>query len=653
MLHQPHHDGSPLYVCDHAPRPGDRVSVRVRIPRAAGTTGVHVRTAPDGEQAFTDARLVHRDDVEDWWQAELTCHSPVTHYRFLLDGGTTGYAWLNGTGLHLRDVPDAADFRILTYPAPPDWAQRAVVYQVFPDRFARGASGEPAGDPGGPLPDLPDWAHPAAWDDPVDLSRERGSSQVYGGTLDGVTEHLDHLVDLGVTVLYLTPFFPARSNHRYDASTFEEVDPLLGGSAALRRLQDAAHGRGIRVLGDITTNHTGEAHEWFRAARGNPDGPYGSWYVRDPQARREWVTWFDVPSLPKLDYRSPALREAMYAGRDSVIRRWLRPGAGLDGWRVDVANMTGRYQDVDLAHEVAREVREAVQQVGAETGTAPLLVAEHVHDHSGDATGDGWHGVMNYSGFTRPLWTWLRHEDFAPKFLGSPVRVPRLGGTAVAETVDEFGAIVAWRSRVTSFTLIGSHDTTRLHTLVGGDRAVALVAAAMLFSLPGIPMVTYGDEIGMPGDFGEAGRRPMPWAARGTDPDLWDEELLAGYRTLVAARRDSPALYAGGLRWVHTGADALVFLREHPEQTVLVHLARAAHDPVTVPAGLVPGVADGTALAGPLPELAADRVTLTADGPLARLWAFRPDVPGWAAPADPGGNRPADLTDDIPQRAAR
>ncbi len=654
MLDQPHHDGSPLYVSDRVPRPGGTVSVRIRIPRAAGTTGVHVRTAPDGEQAFTDARRVHRDAREEWWQAELTCHNPVTHYRFLLDGGSNGYAWVNGTGLHLRDVPDAADFRILTHPAPPEWAERAVVYQVFPDRFARDASVEPDGDPDGPLPDLPGWARAAAWGDPVDLGRD-GATQVYGGTLDGVVDHLDHLVDLGVDVLYLTPFFPARSNHRYDASTFEDVDPLLGGTAALLRLQEAAHARGLRVLGDITTNHTGDQHEWFRTARAHPDGPYGSWYVRDPQARREWVTWFDVPSLPKLDYRNQALRAAMYAAPDSVVQRWLGPGAGLDGWRVDVANMTGRYKDVDLAQEVAREIREAVDAVGARTGTSPLLVAEHVHDHSADLAGDGWHGVMNYSGFTKPLWTWLRHEEFAPKFLGSPVRVPRLGGTAVAETIDEFGSLVPWCARATSFTLIGSHDTTRLNTLVGGDRAVAQVAAAMLFTLPGIPMVTYGDEIGMPGDFGEAGRRPMPWAARGTDPQQWDEELYAAYRTLIRARRDNPALYAGGLRWVHTGEDDLVFLREHPEQSVLVHLARAAHDPVRLPMELLPGVTDGACLAGPAPEFAGADLVLSAPGPVARLWAFRPDLPGWADPTDGTQGAHAQIAgaDGIPEDGAR
>ncbi|HLS44545.1 MAG TPA: glycoside hydrolase family 13 protein [Ornithinicoccus sp.] len=642
MLTEPHHDGSPLYVSATSPRRGDTVSVRLRAPRSAGVAGVHVRTAPDGEQEFTTARCVHTDETDSWWQAELVLHNPVTHYRFLLEGGPAhggGYRWLNGTGVHLRDVPDAADFRIVTYPAPPGWATGAVAYQIFPDRFARDASVEPPGDPGGPREDLPAWATPARWDDPVDETRN-GSQQVYGGTIDGIVEHLDHIVALGASVIYLTPFFPARSNHRYDASTFDRVDPILGGPQAMARLQAAAHDRGLRVMGDITTNHTGDAHEWFVAAEADPTGPYAGWYVREPGpdgTSDDWVTWLGVKTLPKLDHRSAELRAALIGGPDSVIRRWLRPGAGLDAWRVDVANMTGRHADTDIAHDVARAVRAAVEEEAAAHGVEPLLVAEHVHDHSGDAVGDGWHGVMNYSGFTKPVWTWLRHDGYAPKFLGSPARVPQLGGELVAETMREFSAIVPWRSLVHSFTLVGSHDTSRVATLVGGDRALIVVAAGLLMTAPGIPMVCYGDEIGMEGNFGEAGRRPMPWTAapdapggEPADADRWDEQLRQEYAALIRTRRNSPALTAGGLRWVHAEEDALVFLREHPDETALVHVARAAHERITLPAAEVPGATGGVAAYGP--ALAIEEsgdLVLDATGPLVRIWTWRTQAPDW------------------------
>ncbi len=659
-LADPHHDGSALYVSTQTPLLGDTVQIRLRVPAGRPVDEVHVRTAPDGEQEFVQARRIadpgeafdadkvvtadevgNVDDAEQWWQADVRCHNPVTNYRFLLsyvrdapsadrEGGPPAYQWLNGMGLHQRDVPDAADFRLVTYPAPPSWATGSVVYQVFPDRFARDVSAEPH-ERGGPREDLPEWAHPAAWDEPVDGRPETGPQQVFGGTLRGVIEHLDHICDLGVNVIYLTPFFPARSNHRYDAVSFDEVDPILGGTEALLELQHAAHERGLVVMGDITTNHTGEEHEWFLAALADPEGDAANWFVRHEAADRDdgYVSWLAVGSLPKLDHSSSALRAAFFDRDDSAIQRWLGPGRGIDGWRVDVANMTGRYRDTDLAHDVARQARRAVDEVGAQRGCEPLLIAEHTHDHSQDALGDGWHGVMNYSAFTKPAWTWLRDHNAPPQFLGAPVPLPRLSGELVVEAMREFAAIVPWRTIAHSFTLLGSHDTTRIKTLVGGDTDLVHLAAGLLLTMPGLPMVTYGDEIGMPGDFGEDGRRPMPWSAKGDASAEWDDEILAIYHAFIEARRGTVALHSGGLRWLHTEEDAVVFVREHPSGSALVHLARAGHRDIELAMRHLPGIAEGHALLGPPVEWGEDCVILAASGPTVRVWLWAPPAPEW------------------------
>jgi alpha-glucosidase len=164
------------------------------------------------------------------------------------------------------------------------------MYQVFPDRFARSA--QAAARP------TPEWAIPAAWNEPVDPVMPGRSQQFYGGDLDGVIDKLDHLESLGVNLLYLTPVFPAASNHRYDASSFDRVDPLLGGDDALARLVDAAHARGIRVIGDLTSNHSGDRHEWFQAALGHPGAPEEEFYYFTDDANTEYVSWIVYPSLP-------------------------------------------------------------------------------------------------------------------------------------------------------------------------------------------------------------------------------------------------------------------------------------------------------------------------------------------------------------------
>jgi alpha-glucosidase len=137
-LDEPHHDGSGRYVSTLTPRLGDRVEVLVRVPVETQVEAVHVRTAPDGEATYTAARVDRTTVTEVWWRATLVCHNPVTTYRFLLTGGPSSYLWLNGTGVHRRDVPDASDFRLVAHDAPPPaWATGSVVYQIFPDRFAR------------------------------------------------------------------------------------------------------------------------------------------------------------------------------------------------------------------------------------------------------------------------------------------------------------------------------------------------------------------------------------------------------------------------------------------------------------------------------------------------------------------------------------
>jgi alpha-glucosidase len=128
---------------------------------------------------------------------------------------------------------------------------------------------------------------------------------------------------------------------------------------------------------------------------------------------------------------------------------------------------------------------------------------------------------MNYAGFTRPVWTWLTsptNPDAPADFLGQPVRVPRLPGELVADAMIDFTSRIPWATLVRSFTLLGSHDTSRIRTLVGGDLALVRAAAGLLFTMPGTPMVTYGDEIGMRGRFGEDGRPPDAVAGRGRHP---------------------------------------------------------------------------------------------------------------------------------------
>ena len=592
LLSRPHHDGS--CVLQLPARLGDEAVVRLRAPKATRLESVRVRHVCDGEPRVAVAEVDEETDTEVWWRTSFPVDNPVTRYRWLLGLGDSSYAWLTGAGLVSHDVPDDDDFIVGVDQGGPDWHLSSVVYEIFPDRFASSALDvEP-----------PEWAVRRSWND---LPTGRGPEtphEWFGGDLRGLEQRLDHIAGLGANVIYLTPIFPAGTTHRYDATTFEHIDPLLGGDVALSSLTAAAHEQGIWVVGDLTLNHVGSRHEWFRAALSNPRAPERRFFYFDDSLPDGYASWMGVPHLPKLDHRSAELRRRL----DQMVARWVRPPFDLDGWRIDVANMTGRYRDVDVNHEVARATRAAL--TGAKRDA--LLVAEHGHDARRDLSGGGWHGVMNYSGFLRPVWSWLREGAFEDVFYD--VAAPERSGAEVAAAMRSFRAGVPWPSVLHSWTLLCSHDTPRFATVVP-SRERRLVGIGLQMTTPGVPMLFAGDELGLEGSWGEDGRRTMPWDR----PETWDGALLAEYRRLIALRRSNEALARGGLRYVFVGDDVLVYLRESASERLLCLAARADHEPVRLPLSEL-GATEAETLYGADAERDGEHLILPGHGPAFHLW---------------------------------
>ncbi|HEX6700703.1 MAG TPA: glycoside hydrolase family 13 protein [Gaiellaceae bacterium] len=544
LLADPHHDGSELYVVEAPDEPGEEAVVRLRVPREAAAEQVFLRYGRDGQQLTVEAVRDEDSADETWWLARFRAWNPTTRYRWLLTGGEIGYAWLNGVGLGAHEPPVADDFVLALGPPGPDWHLESVVYEIFPDRFASSGAAR----------ELPDWAVPRPWDALPTGHGPDTPFELFGGDLAGIEQRLDYIEALGANALYLTPFFPAGSAHRYDATTFEHVDPLLGGDEALASLIRGAHARGIRVLGDLTLNHTGSGHEWFRAARDDPASPERGFYFFDDALAHGYAAWMGIRTLPKLDWRSEELRRRMA----EVLGRF-----GLDGWRIDVANMTGRYRDVDLNADVARWARAR--------GGDRLLVAEHGHDFRGDLDGLGWHGVMNYAGFNRPVLWWLRGDAYEEDDY-SQTPAPRHNGATAVAMMRRFRAGVPWGATLHSWTLLDSHDTPRFGT-IAESRERQVVGIGLQMTTPGVPMVFAGAELGLEGAWGEDARRTMPWDR----PETWDTDLLETYRRLIALRRSSDALARGGIRYLLADDDAIVYLRETRSERVLCAAKRAAH----------------------------------------------------------------------------
>ncbi|MFN2276985.1 MAG: alpha-amylase family glycosyl hydrolase, partial [Candidatus Promineifilaceae bacterium] len=365
----------------------------------------------------------------------------------------------------------------------------------------------------------------------------------------------------------------------------------------------------IRLMGDLTTNHCGNTHEWFQAAQADPDSPEATFFFfrNHPD---EYDAWWGMKEMPIFDHRSLELRRRLYDGPGSVIARWLGPHA-LDAWRIDVANMTGIHGDINLSHEVATTIRRTMAQTTAES----FLQAESNHDASRDLLGDGYQGTMNYAAFTRPLWQWLLPPQPRPYAHGKYPALPNLPGPMIVSAMRQLSGVTPWQATLHAMNLIGSHDTHRVISLLGDSQLVD-VAFGMLAAYPGVPMIYAGDEIGLATMGPEYARIPMPW----DHPERWDQQRLANTRALFNTRDQSPALQRGGLRWLHIGDDALVFLREAPGETVLVHAARADHAPIHIPSEVLGLELEGLAGTRDLQAGSDGWITLPANGPAFSLW---------------------------------
>lgn len=426
---------------------------------------------------------------------------------------------------------------------PPAWARRAVVYEIIPDRFA---ASERVSKPGALEP----------WDAPPTTLGFKG------GDLLGVVEHLDHIVGLGVTAIYLTPIFQSAANHRYHTYDYFRVDPLLGGDAALRELIDACHARGVRVILDGVFNHVGRGFWPFHHVVENGGAsPYRDWFHLDqavleggalldaypPDGEPPWgyQAWWGLPALPKLNIGNADVRAHLLA----VVEHWLR--FGIDGWRLDVPLEIDDPTFWQAVHERARSVNPEA-----------WIVAEIWHDAPEAIAANHFDGQMDYP-LTEAILSYAGAGVLDERVLaqhGELARnIGRIDAAAFAARLTAIGgrSWAAGHPAPANLTLLDSHDTPRLRSMLGGDAAAVRLASLLLFALPGAPCVYYGDELGLAGEMDPGCRAGMPWA----HPESWDHDLLAFVSAVAHFRRAHAELRADDLAVTSCNGGAIGLLR--------------------------------------------------------------------------------------------
>ena len=432
--------------------------------------------------------------------------------------------------------PNVAD------PETPDWVRDAIFYQIFPDRFARSLT-------------VPKPKHLDEWGAPPTYHGYQG------GDLIGVVEHLDYLAQLGVNAIYFTPIFQSASNHRYHTHDYEKVDPMLGGTPALRRMIDEAHAREIRVVLDGVFNHASRGFFQFHDIMENgPNAAYLDWFTiqdfplnaYDSEKAPNYQAWWGLPALPKFNVSCPEVREFLWG----IARKWVE--FGIDGWRLDVAN------EID-DDAFWREFRSRVRAVNPEA----YIVGEVWTDSQRWLQGDMWDAVMNYQ-FTRSCIAFFIGENCDLGDLKKTSLFPVGPTTAEAFRRNIERLLGLYHPNVSSvmLNLLGSHDMARFLSLARGDKSALRLATAFQMIYPGAPSIYYGDEIGMTGGHDPANRGAFPWHK----PESWDRNLLHEFQRLIALRRQRPALRRGSFQFLWAAAGVIAVARQLDDETVIAIL---------------------------------------------------------------------------------
>jgi alpha-amylase len=420
------------------------------------------------------------------------------------------------------------------------------------------------------------------------------------GDLRGLIELIDYLNDgstttnrdLGVTALWLMPVAEAASPHGYDVLDYTTIESDYGTNADFRAFVDAAHARGMRVIVDLVLNHTSDAHPWFVAAASDPASPYRDWYlwadaVPDGADSSHWHASGDSfyygyfgSDLPDLNYRNPAVTAAMI----DVARFWLAD-MDVDGFRLDAAQYLiedgNQLAGTPETQAWLADFRRAVEDI-----KPGALVLGEVRAPSAEIEPYITGGALD-----------LAFEfDLAGAILDS---IRAEDASALAAQIQ---AILAAYPDGGYATFLTNHDQARVRSQVGADPARLRLAATALLSLPGVPFLYYGEEIGMSGTKPDPLlRTPMQWTdgaqAGFTTGQPWirinadyravnvvdqlpnSASLLARYRHLIGLRMRFPALQTGDLVPLESACpEVYAFLRHTEAQTLLVALNFGADD---------------------------------------------------------------------------
>ena len=485
----------------------------------------------EGRIHYKEMEKVFSDELYDYYETEINIEVICLRYffKFIKDSEVIYYGNYRFYNRKITTIDEMFDFSQQVREEEifdiPSWAEGSIVYQIFPDRFAR-----------------TDFDTSGIWYDPP----KRFSRTLYGGTIKGITQHINYLKDLGIEVIYLTPIFTSSSDHKYNTDDYLEIDKDFGTIQDFKELVNECHNNQIKIILDGVFNHSGSMFGPFQDIIKNQEqSRFKDWYyIKEfpvdvsfsslkTNKKPSWLTFGYAGMMPKLNTSNPEVREYIF----KVARKYLE--LGIDGWRLDVAD--------EISHDFWKEFRKVVKDINKDA----LIIGEVWYESTPWLLGDEYDTVMNYE-FSRDIGLLVNDKKYR-----------------CSDFVNDYSFLlgrVHKRVRNYLWNLIDSHDTPRFLTSCGSKKKLKF-ALALQMVLPGMPMIYYGDEVGMEGKQDPDCRRGMLW-----DEEKQDKELLTYYKQWIQIRKQSKALQKGTTKFSNVNDEIKTFeiVREYKSQKVKV-----------------------------------------------------------------------------------
>ncbi len=551
---------------------GENLRLRLLLHKDACVYDAFLRIVNDTDNLLCEMPMTPDEWLGDYrfYDCEITMSQGLYWYDFRYTSAHGEFFVVkNEHSLGIISQCQGERFQLTVYEkefTTPDWLKGGLIYQIFPDRFCNS---------GAPKKDVPDDRFICDdWGRIPEYRQNNGrcslGNDYYGGDLEGITQKLPYLKDLGVTCIYLNPIFEAHSNHRYNTANYEKIDMLLGDEEDLKNLCEKAKKHGIKIILDGVFSHTGDDSIYFnRTGRYGEGGayrdynsPYHQWF-KFYDFPNGYDAWWGVKTLPETNEDNDSFTDYI-TGENGVLRKYLKIGIG--GWRLDVAD--------ELPDKFLDKLRAAVKSENPDA----YILGEVWEDASNKISygarrkflrGSQLDSVMNYP-FANAILNFVKHG----------------GGDALSETVHSVLENYPKCSVDTLMNHLGTHDTARMLTVLGkgdsfvGDRewqsqqrlsdfeyalgVKRLKAAAVIqYTLPGVPSIFYGDEAGVQGYGDPFCRATYPWGNE-------NKEILDFYKDLGQIRKKCKAFEDGDFYTVFANTDAIAYTRANKNGKVFV-----------------------------------------------------------------------------------